>query len=180
MLCLVFGAAVAVYQLGLLQALGWSRRCSRRAATSSVSPCVAFAIVVGLGLDYDVFFMESVSSSTTAAPAPSRPSSTRWSTQAAPSAPRESSWRWPSARCSSGTRPRSTRSGSSSCWACSSTASSRPSSSSRAAWPPSPTAPTCGRADPCTPTPPPRASRRPPAPTARRPSSRASIVIRAW
>ena len=25
-----------------------------------MSPCIAFAIVVGLGLDYDVFFMESV------------------------------------------------------------------------------------------------------------------------
>ena len=60
MLCLVFGAAVAVYQLGLLQALGWSPLQPSGGDLFWMSPCIAFAIVVGLGLDYDVFFMESV------------------------------------------------------------------------------------------------------------------------
>ena len=60
MLCLVFGAAVAVYQLGLLQRLGWSPLQPSGGDLFWMSPCIAFAIVVGLGLDYDVFFMESV------------------------------------------------------------------------------------------------------------------------
>ena len=55
MLCLVFGAAVAVYQLGLLQRLGWSPLQPSGGDLFWMSPCIAFAVVVGLGLDCDVF-----------------------------------------------------------------------------------------------------------------------------
>ena len=53
MLCLVFGAAVAVYQLGLLQRLGWSPLQPSGGDLFWMSPCIAFAVVVGLGPDYD-------------------------------------------------------------------------------------------------------------------------------
>lgn len=51
---------VAVYQLGIFEALGWPPLQTSGGALFWMSPCIAFAIVVGLGLDYDVFFMESV------------------------------------------------------------------------------------------------------------------------
>jgi len=54
MLCLVFGAAVAVYQLGLLQRLGWSPLQPSGGDLFWMSPCIAFAVVVGLGPDCDV------------------------------------------------------------------------------------------------------------------------------
>ena len=60
MLCVVFGAAVAVYQLGLLQGLKYDPLSPSGGDIFWMSPCIAFAIVVGLGLDYDVFFMEAV------------------------------------------------------------------------------------------------------------------------
>jgi len=48
MLVLVFGACVYAYQ-----------NTAAGQATFWMAPCVAFPIVVGLGLDYDVFFIES-------------------------------------------------------------------------------------------------------------------------
>ena len=60
MLCVVFGAAVGVYQLGLLQGLDYDPLSPSGGDIFWMSPCIAFAIVVGLGLDYDVFFMEAV------------------------------------------------------------------------------------------------------------------------
>jgi len=60
MLCVVFGSAVFVYQSGALEFLGLDAFKRQGNALFWMSPCIAFSIVVGLGLDYDVFFTESV------------------------------------------------------------------------------------------------------------------------
>jgi len=61
MLVVTFGAAVYVYQGNVLAFLGWGPLMMRGGdALYWMSPSIAFAMVVGLGLDYDVFFMESV------------------------------------------------------------------------------------------------------------------------
>jgi len=60
MLALVFGAAVFIYQSGALEWLGLAAFKPMGGALFWMSPCIAFSIVVGLGLDYDVFFTESV------------------------------------------------------------------------------------------------------------------------
>jgi len=60
MLAIVFGAAAYIYQHGALEWLGLSAFQPQGGALFWMSPCIAFSIVVGLGLDYDVFFTESV------------------------------------------------------------------------------------------------------------------------
>ena len=60
MLAITFGAAIAIYQLGYLAGLDVYSFTPNGGALFWMSPCIAFSIVVGLGLDYDVFFMESV------------------------------------------------------------------------------------------------------------------------
>ena len=60
MLFLVFGAAVFIYQHDALGWLGLAAFQPEGGALFWMSPCIAFSIVVGLGLDYDVFFTESV------------------------------------------------------------------------------------------------------------------------
>jgi len=60
MLAVTFGAAVIVYQDGALAGLGLSPFAPCGDALTWMAPCITFSIVVGLGLDYDVFLMESV------------------------------------------------------------------------------------------------------------------------
>jgi len=60
MLAIVFGGAVFIYQNGALQWLGLAAFQPEGGALFWMSPCIAFSVVVGLGLDYDVFFTESV------------------------------------------------------------------------------------------------------------------------
>jgi len=65
MLLVTFGLGVLVYQHGVLQSLGirpflTSPDPPAHHAMYWMTPCIAFSILVGLGLDYDVFFMESV------------------------------------------------------------------------------------------------------------------------
>jgi uncharacterized membrane protein YdfJ with MMPL/SSD domain len=65
MLVVTFGAAVLVYQSGVLESSGLRPFTVSPAPPAPhalfwMSPCIAFSILVGLGLDYDVFFMESV------------------------------------------------------------------------------------------------------------------------
>eukprot|EP00325_Prymnesiales_sp_UTEX-LB-985_P020506 CAMPEP_0174732880 /NCGR_PEP_ID=MMETSP1094-20130205/60174_1 /TAXON_ID=156173 /ORGANISM="Chrysochromulina brevifilum, Strain UTEX LB 985" /LENGTH=929 /DNA_ID=CAMNT_0015935441 /DNA_START=140 /DNA_END=2929 /DNA_ORIENTATION=- len=60
MLAVTFGSAVLIYQDGTLESLGISNFAPTDGALFWMSPCIAFSIVVGLGLDYDIFLMESV------------------------------------------------------------------------------------------------------------------------
>jgi uncharacterized membrane protein YdfJ with MMPL/SSD domain len=61
MLVLVFGAAVYIYQDGLLSFLNWKQLGQRDSgAMSWLSPAMAGAMMVGLGLDYDIFYSERV------------------------------------------------------------------------------------------------------------------------
>mmetsp|Transcript_28884 Transcript_28884/g.70314 ORF Transcript_28884/g.70314 Transcript_28884/m.70314 type:complete len:881 (+) Transcript_28884:59-2701(+) len=60
MLAIVFGAAILIYQKGALEWLGIPAFQPQGGALFWMSPCIAFSIVVGLGLDYDVFFTESI------------------------------------------------------------------------------------------------------------------------
>ena len=60
MLVVTFGSAVGIYQDGWLDGLGWGSLQPVSGGLFWMSPCIAFSIVVGLGLDYDIFFMESV------------------------------------------------------------------------------------------------------------------------
>ena len=58
MLIIVFGAAVLVYQDELLRGLHWpALGFAGSGANSWMAPCVAFSILVGLGLDYDIFLV---------------------------------------------------------------------------------------------------------------------------
>mmetsp|Transcript_9673 Transcript_9673/g.29505 ORF Transcript_9673/g.29505 Transcript_9673/m.29505 type:complete len:251 (+) Transcript_9673:8-760(+) len=65
MLIVTFGVAVLVYQTGVLEAWGLRPFSVSPAPPAPhalfwMSPCIAFSILVGLGLDYDIFFMEAV------------------------------------------------------------------------------------------------------------------------
>jgi len=60
MLVVTFGSATAVYQDGALSGAGLSFLQPSGHGVFWMSPCIAFSIVVGLGLDYDIFLMESV------------------------------------------------------------------------------------------------------------------------
>merc|ERR1719231_1165910 len=61
MLVLTFGLAVFVFQNGALDWLNWSQLGKRSTgAMFWMSPCIAFSILVGLGLDYDIFYTERV------------------------------------------------------------------------------------------------------------------------
>jgi uncharacterized membrane protein YdfJ with MMPL/SSD domain len=61
MLVLSFGLAIFVFQDGLVSFLHWDSLGARPSGGMSwLSPCVAFPILVGLGLDYDIFYSERV------------------------------------------------------------------------------------------------------------------------
>jgi len=61
MLAMTFGLAVFVFQDGWLDFLHLPQLEGRASgAMSWVSPCVACSVVVGLGLDYDIFYSERV------------------------------------------------------------------------------------------------------------------------
>jgi len=60
MLVVTFGSAAGIYQDGALEGVGWGSLEPVAGGLFWMSPCIAFSIVVGLGLDYDIFFMESV------------------------------------------------------------------------------------------------------------------------
>ena len=61
MLGLTFGLAVFVFQDGALNWTGIPQLSARSdGAMNWMSPCIAFSVVVGLGLDYDIFYSESV------------------------------------------------------------------------------------------------------------------------
>merc|ERR1711937_32121 len=49
---------MGIYQWGIFEAFHWSPL-GPHTAMFWMSPCVAFSIVVGLGLDYDVFYTEA-------------------------------------------------------------------------------------------------------------------------
>ena len=58
MLVVTFGSAALVYQHGALASLGLGFLTPSGDALFWMSPCIAFSIVVGLGLDYDIFLTE--------------------------------------------------------------------------------------------------------------------------
>mmetsp|Transcript_66403 Transcript_66403/g.110398 ORF Transcript_66403/g.110398 Transcript_66403/m.110398 type:complete len:867 (+) Transcript_66403:140-2740(+) len=60
MLTLVFGITIAVYQMGVLSGLQLHFFSPYGGALFWISPCIALPVMIGLGLDYDVFFIESV------------------------------------------------------------------------------------------------------------------------
>lgn len=61
MLVITFGCAIFVFQDGALSFLHWAPLGQRdTGAMSWMSPCMAFSMVVGLGLDYDIFYSERV------------------------------------------------------------------------------------------------------------------------
>ena len=60
MLVVTFGSALCVYQGGVLEGWGLGFLQPSGDALFWMSPCISFSIVVGLGLDYDIFLMESV------------------------------------------------------------------------------------------------------------------------
>ena len=62
MLVVTIGASVMVYQLGYLEGLGLQALApsGERQALFWLSPTITLAILVGLGLDYDIFLMDSV------------------------------------------------------------------------------------------------------------------------
>jgi len=61
MLVVTFGCAIFVFQDGALSFLHWEQLGQRdTGAMSWMSPCMAFSMVVGLGLDYDIFYSERV------------------------------------------------------------------------------------------------------------------------
>jgi len=60
MLVVTFGSATLIYQHGALEALGLSNLMpTGGGALFWMSPCIAFSMVVGLGLDYDIFLTEA-------------------------------------------------------------------------------------------------------------------------
>jgi len=59
MLIVTFGSALLVYQQGALEGLHVGFVSPTGGALFWMSPCISFSIVVGLGLDYDIFLMES-------------------------------------------------------------------------------------------------------------------------
>lgn len=61
MLIITFGLAIFVFQNGWLDFLNMPQVGMRSTgAMSWMSPCIAFPVVVGLGLDYDIFYSERV------------------------------------------------------------------------------------------------------------------------
>lgn len=61
MLTVSFGLAVCIFQDGLLDFLHWSQLETRpTGAMCWFSPCISFSVLVGLGLDYDIFYSERV------------------------------------------------------------------------------------------------------------------------
>jgi len=61
MLVVTFGLAIYVFQDGCFDFLSWTQLGARSTgAMSWMSPCLACPIVVGLGLDYDIFYSESI------------------------------------------------------------------------------------------------------------------------
>lgn len=61
MLAVTFGLAVFTFQDGLLGFFNMPQLSKRHdGAMHFMSPCVAFAVLVGLGLDYDIFYSERV------------------------------------------------------------------------------------------------------------------------
>jgi len=60
MLIVTFGSSVLVYQEGALSGTGLGFLSPDGGSLFWMSPCISFSIVVGLGLDYDIFLMESV------------------------------------------------------------------------------------------------------------------------
>ena len=60
MLVVAIGASVMVYQLGYLEFLGLEALAPAGGSLFWISPSVALAVLVGLGLDYDIFLMDSV------------------------------------------------------------------------------------------------------------------------
>jgi len=61
MIVMTFGVCIATFQSGWFDSLGWEPLKSRElGAMYWMSPLIAFAIVVGLGLDYDIFYTERV------------------------------------------------------------------------------------------------------------------------
>lgn len=60
MLVATFGSATLVYQQGALTSLGVPFLAPAGGGLFWMAPCISFSIVVGLGLDYDIFLMESV------------------------------------------------------------------------------------------------------------------------
>jgi uncharacterized membrane protein YdfJ with MMPL/SSD domain len=61
MLVMTYGLAIYCYQDGLLDFLNWSQLGKRESgAMSWLSPSMAGAMMVGLGLDYDIFYSERV------------------------------------------------------------------------------------------------------------------------
>jgi len=61
MLAVTFGLAVFTFQDGLLSFLNWPQLGTRSTgAMCWLSPCIACSVLVGLGLDYDIFYSERV------------------------------------------------------------------------------------------------------------------------
>lgn len=61
MLIMTFGLAIFTFQDGCFNWLNWGQLGSRSTgAMFWMSPCIAFSILVGLGLDYDIFYTERV------------------------------------------------------------------------------------------------------------------------
>jgi uncharacterized membrane protein YdfJ with MMPL/SSD domain len=61
MLIVTFGIAIYVFQDGMLDFLNWGSVGARpTGAMTWMSPCMSFSVLVGLGLDYDIFYSERV------------------------------------------------------------------------------------------------------------------------
>jgi len=61
MLAITYGLAVFVFQDGMLSFLNWPQLGARTSGSMSwLSPAVASSVMVGLGLDYDIFYSERV------------------------------------------------------------------------------------------------------------------------
>eukprot|EP00933_Yihiella_yeosuensis_P040050 TRINITY_DN34284_c0_g1_i1.p1 TRINITY_DN34284_c0_g1~~TRINITY_DN34284_c0_g1_i1.p1 ORF type:complete len:964 (+),score=130.54 TRINITY_DN34284_c0_g1_i1:49-2892(+) len=61
MLAITFGLAIFTFQDGWFSFLNWAQLGPRASgAMSWMSPCISGAVVVGLGLDYDIFYTERV------------------------------------------------------------------------------------------------------------------------
>lgn len=59
LLIMTFGLAIFTFQDGWLSFLNWSQVEARSSgAMNWMSPCIAFSVIVGLGLDYDIFYTE--------------------------------------------------------------------------------------------------------------------------
>lgn len=58
-LAYIYGAAILVYQHGALDWLGFAPLAST-GAVYWMNPCMVFSILVGLGLDYDIFLLSRV------------------------------------------------------------------------------------------------------------------------